>query len=51
VSDTSLPDLFEPLSEEWDRALAVVAHPDGLEFGAAAAVARWTDQGKRVVYA
>jgi LmbE family N-acetylglucosaminyl deacetylase len=36
--------------EDWSRALAVVAHPDDLEFGAAAAVARWTGQGKRVGY-
>lgn len=36
--------------EDWTTALAVVAHPDDLEYGAAAAIARWTDQGKRVVY-
>ena len=41
---------FEPLPEDWERALCVVAHPDDLEFGAAAAVARWTGQGKEVVY-
>lgn len=35
---------------EWDRAVAVVAHPDDLEYGAASAVARWTDQGKQVAY-
>jgi LmbE family N-acetylglucosaminyl deacetylase len=45
-----MPEL-EPLDESWDRALCVVAHPDDLEFGAAAAIARWTDQGKSVVYA
>src|SRR6478735_486904 len=39
-----------PLPEDWERALCVVAHPDDLEFGAAAAVARWTGQGKQVVY-
>lgn len=39
-----------PVEENWHRALAVVAHPDDLEFGAAAAVARWTRQGKRIVY-
>jgi len=50
VSANSKPDPLEPLSENWDRALAVVAHPDDLEFGAAAAIARWTGQGKRVVY-
>jgi LmbE family N-acetylglucosaminyl deacetylase len=41
---------LEPLSEDWDRALCVVAHPDDMEFGAAAAVARWTGQGKTVGY-
>ncbi len=41
---------FTPLDENWQTALAVVAHPDDLEFGAAAAIARWTGQGKRIVY-
>ena len=41
---------LEPLDEEWQTALAVVAHPDDLEYGAASAVAKWTDQGKTVVY-
>ncbi len=44
------PPPLEPLTEDWHRALAVVAHPDDMEFGAAAAVARWTRQGKQVVY-
>ncbi|MBB1243691.1 PIG-L family deacetylase [Streptomyces durbertensis] len=35
---------------DWERALAVVAHPDDLEYGAAAAIAHWTDQGKDVRY-
>jgi len=39
-----------PLPEDWDRALAVVAHPDDLEYGVASAIARWTDQGKEVRY-
>ncbi|NJQ00108.1 PIG-L deacetylase family protein [Streptomyces zingiberis] len=34
----------------WERCLAVVAHPDDLEYGAAAAVAVWTEQGKHVSY-
>ena len=38
------------LPEDWGRALAVVAHPDDMEYGAAAAVARWTAQGKDVRY-
>jgi LmbE family N-acetylglucosaminyl deacetylase len=36
--------------EDWQRALAVVAHPDDLEYGAASAIARWTSQGKTVAY-
>jgi LmbE family N-acetylglucosaminyl deacetylase len=31
---------FEPLPEDWDSALAVVAHPDDMEYGASSAVAR-----------
>jgi LmbE family N-acetylglucosaminyl deacetylase len=38
------------MPEDWDRAVAVVAHPDDLEYGVAAAVARWTGQGKQVTY-
>lgn len=44
------PPALKPIDESWERALAVVAHPDDMEFGAAAAVARWTAQGKTVVY-
>lgn len=44
------PSPLEPLDEDWQTALAVVAHPDDMEYGAASAVARWTSQGKRVVY-
>ncbi len=44
-----MPEL-EPVPEDWTRGLAVVAHPDDLEYGAASAIARWTDQGKEVVY-
>lgn len=39
-----------PLPEDWSRAIAVVAHPDDLEYGAASAVARWTGQGKDIRY-
>lgn len=38
------------LDESFSRLLAFVAHPDDLEYGTAAAVARWTAQGKQVVY-
>jgi LmbE family N-acetylglucosaminyl deacetylase len=41
---------MKPMPEDWSRAVAVVAHPDDLEYGAAAAVARWTGQGKHVSY-
>jgi LmbE family N-acetylglucosaminyl deacetylase len=41
---------LEPVDESWSAALAIVAHPDDLEYGSAAAIARWTAQGKRIVY-
>ncbi len=41
---------MEPISEDWERAVAIVAHPDDLEYGAASAVARWTSQGKEISY-
>ncbi|MBA3232556.1 MAG: PIG-L family deacetylase [Propionibacteriales bacterium] len=41
---------LKSLREDWERALVVVAHPDDMEFGSAAAVAHWTDQGKQVTY-
>ena len=41
---------LEAFPEDWDRGLAVVAHPDDMEYGAAAAVARWTRQGKTFGY-
>ena len=39
-----------PMPEDWQAALAIVAHPDDMEYGAASAVAKWTAQGKQVVY-
>ncbi|MGZ4428415.1 MAG: PIG-L deacetylase family protein [Nocardioidaceae bacterium] len=44
------PPPITPVTEDWQRMLCVVAHPDDMEFGCAAAVARWTGQGKSVVY-
>ena len=41
---------LQALDDEWQRALAVVAHPDDLEYGAASAVARWTSEGRHVAY-
>jgi LmbE family N-acetylglucosaminyl deacetylase len=41
---------LQPMPEDWERALAIVAHPDDMEYGASSAVARWTSQGKEVAY-
>jgi LmbE family N-acetylglucosaminyl deacetylase len=41
---------MQPMPEDWTRAVAVVAHPDDLEYGVSAAVARWTGQGKKITY-
>ena len=46
---SDLPDLA-PFPEDWQRALAVAAHPDDMEYGGAAAVAGWTAAGKDVRY-
>lgn len=43
-------DQLAEMPDDFDRVLAVVAHPDDLEYGASAAVARWTDAGKTVAY-
>ena len=43
-------ELLQALPQDWERALAVVAHPDDLEYGMASAVARWTSEGKSVSY-
>jgi LmbE family N-acetylglucosaminyl deacetylase len=43
-------DALDAFPEDWQRGLAVVAHPDDMEYGAAAAVARWTAQGKQIAY-
>ncbi len=47
---TTTPPALEPIDENWTTAVAVVAHPDDLEYGAAAAIARWTGQGKHISY-
>lgn len=36
---------------DWSNALVLVAHPDDPEYGMAAAVAKWTAEGKKVTYA
>lgn len=41
---------LSPMPEDWQRALAIAAHPDDIEYGAAAAIATWTDAGRDVGY-
>ena len=43
-------DQLKPMPDDWQRALAVVAHPDDLEYGCSAAIAAWTDEGREVAY-
>ena len=51
VSDIRSPEqVIPPLDESWSRGLCVAAHPDDLEYGIAAAVDRWVQQGKTVTY-
>lgn len=42
--------LPEPFPTDWTRCLVLVAHPDDPEYGMSAAVARWTAEGRSVVY-
>ncbi|GGR83237.1 GlcNAc-PI de-N-acetylase [Streptomyces humidus] len=49
MTEPRIPQL-QPMPEDWQRALAVVAHPDDLEYGCAAAIAAWTDAGREVGY-
>lgn len=39
-----------PFPDDFSSVLCIVAHPDDLEFGAASAVAKWTDAGIDVRY-
>jgi LmbE family N-acetylglucosaminyl deacetylase len=41
---------LEPLESEFTRILCVVAHPDDIEYGTAAAVHRWVGEGAHVSY-
>ncbi|HZC26472.1 MAG TPA: PIG-L deacetylase family protein [Actinopolymorphaceae bacterium] len=41
---------LEPMPDDWHRCLAIVAHPDDLEYGAASAIAAWTTGGRDVAY-
>ena len=43
--------MLEAFPIDWRTALLLVPHPDDPEYGCAAAVAKWTAQGKTVYYA
>ncbi|GED97204.1 PIG-L deacetylase family protein [Gordonia crocea] len=47
LADSALADF----PDDWHTALILVAHPDDPEYGMSAAVNRWTNSGRRVVYA
>jgi LmbE family N-acetylglucosaminyl deacetylase len=38
--------VIEAFPDDWQRALAVVAHPDDLEYGSSSTIARWTSDGR-----
>lgn len=42
--------MLPEMPNDFERVLAVVAHPDDLEYGASGAIAVWTDAGKEVTY-
>lgn len=46
-----MADQLMAFDEDWSTALCIAAHPDDLEYGTAAAVHRWIEQGKTVTYA
>ncbi|RBQ18800.1 PIG-L family deacetylase [Spongiactinospora rosea] len=50
MSDPTARPTLEPMPADWRTALAIVAHPDDLEYGTAAAIASWTDEGRSVSY-
>lgn len=45
-----MADAYLPMPDDWQRALAIVAHPDDMEYGAAGAVAKWVREGREVGY-
>lgn len=50
MSSGTIEGLLPAVPEDWNTALAVVAHPDDIEYGSASAIARWTAQGKAISY-
>ncbi|MGW3467341.1 PIG-L deacetylase family protein [Saccharopolyspora sp. NPDC000995] len=45
-----MADALKPMPQDWRRAMAIVAHPDDLEYGCSGAVAAWTASGREVAY-
>lgn len=45
-----MADDLKPMPQDWRRAMAIVAHPDDLEYGCSGAVAAWTASGREVAY-
>ena len=42
------PGELQPMPEDWQRCLAIVAHPDDLEYGVGGAIAGLTAAGRDV---
>jgi len=49
-SDPAGPPPLAEFGDDFSSVLCVVAHPDDIEYGTSAAVARWTAAGKTVTY-
>jgi LmbE family N-acetylglucosaminyl deacetylase len=41
---------MNPVPEDWQRGVVIVAHPDDIEYGMASAVAHFTGEGKDICY-
>src|SRR6188768_1195282 len=50
MTEPAAPPQVEPLDDHFSSVLCVVAHPDDIEYGTAAAVHRWTGEGTTVAY-
>ena len=50
MTEPAAPPQLEPLEDSFSSVLRVVAHPDDIEYGTAAAVNRWVGEGSTVAY-
>lgn len=48
--DINVVSQLRDMPEDWERALAVAAHPDDLEYEAGGAIARWAAAGRHITY-